>query len=589
MLRIVDRTSMRSALALAMCLGIALSLVAPEKAHGDPLFADPVLFDVGNNPYHVATGDVSGDGVADVLTANADANTISVLLGHSDGSFSTKMDYETGLLPLCLAIADLSGDGRPDLAVANFSDNTVSVLLGNGDGTFLPRLDYGTGLSPRFVAISDVNGDGKPDLVVANSNNNLEPNFDTVSILIGHGDGTFAAKVDYATGPNPQALAIGDLNNDGKRDLAVANNNGSSVSVLLGNGDGTFGTKVDYTTSDFPTSVAIGDLNADGRLDLAVATAADQVVSVLLGQGDGTFTGKVDYGTGGVALSVAIGDLDADGKLDLAVACAISHAVAVLLGHGDGTFMEKANYVTGGGPHSVAIGEFSGDGRPDLAVANSFQNQVSILRNIGSPPVTLAVNVDLDPDVIQLASRAPWLVAHLEPIGFEAADIDLPTVVMEGSVFAASKFAVIGDFNANGIPELMVKFRRDALDPLLTLGSNSLEITGTLKTGEHFSGTGDVRVLDRGGAPKASVTPNPLHRSGVLAFTTSRPGRVRVAIFDARGSLVRLLMDTTLPEGSHTARFDGRGREGRFLSSGIYFYRVETTGGSVQGRIVVMR
>ncbi|MCW8141814.1 MAG: VCBS repeat-containing protein, partial [Planctomycetota bacterium] len=103
----------------------------------------------------------------------------------------------------------------------------VAVLLGNGDGTFAAATAFAAGSSPSSVAIGDLNGDGRPDLAVANLNSN-------VSVLLGHGDGTFAAATTFAVGATPQSVAIGDLNGDGKPDLAVANQNSNNVSVLLG-------------------------------------------------------------------------------------------------------------------------------------------------------------------------------------------------------------------------------------------------------------------------------------------------------------------------------------------------------------------
>jgi hypothetical protein len=77
-----------------------------------------------------------------------------------------------------VAVADISGDGKPDLVVANAVASTVSVLLGNGDGTFQAKVDYPTGSAPLSVAVADVNGDHQPDLVVANRS------FNTVSVLL---------------------------------------------------------------------------------------------------------------------------------------------------------------------------------------------------------------------------------------------------------------------------------------------------------------------------------------------------------------------------------------------------------------------
>src|SRR5436309_901487 len=132
-----------------------------------------------------------------------------------------------------------------------------------------PFLSFETGRGPQSVAIGDLNGDGKADLATANCHSN------TVSVLLGNGDGSFRAHTDFETGSYPYSVAMGDLNGDGKPDLAVANTGSRSVSVLLGNGDGTFGARTDFGTWTDPYSVAIGDLNGDGKSDLSVGNAAD--------------------------------------------------------------------------------------------------------------------------------------------------------------------------------------------------------------------------------------------------------------------------------------------------------------------------
>jgi len=272
--------------------------------------------------YSVAIGDLNGDGKPDLATANG--NTVSVLLNRGDGSFRAKVDYGTGGGPNSVAIGDLNGDGRPDLATANPAANTVSVLLNRGDGSFRATVEYGTGGGPNSVAIGDLNGDGRPDLATANSEAN------TVSVLMNTGDGSLRAKVDYGTGPGPESVAVGDLNGDSKLDLVSANcglrspdylcRKSNTVSVLLNRGDGSFQTKVDFTTGRNPDSVAIGDLNGDGKPDLVTANVYAFTVSVLANRGDGSFQAKRDYEAGDGPVSVAIGDLNGDGKPELAVA-----------------------------------------------------------------------------------------------------------------------------------------------------------------------------------------------------------------------------------------------------------------------------
>ncbi|MGH9316094.1 MAG: FG-GAP repeat domain-containing protein, partial [Thermoanaerobaculia bacterium] len=128
--------------------------------------------------------------------------------------------------PYSIAVGDFNGDGKPDLATANTGDG-VSILLGNGDGTVQAAVNYGVGTAPLSVAVADFNGDGKADLGIANFSSG------NVSILLGNGNGTFQPVVNYGAGSGPRFLAAGDFNGDGKPDLAVANQNSNDLSVLL--------------------------------------------------------------------------------------------------------------------------------------------------------------------------------------------------------------------------------------------------------------------------------------------------------------------------------------------------------------------
>src|SRR5580765_816938 len=130
--------------------------------------------------------------------------------------------------------------------------------------TFGPKTDFMTGSFPTSVAIGDLNRDGKLDLAVADQGINM------VSVLLGNGNGTFGPKTDFATGGTPWPVAIGDVNRDGKPDLAVANYSSNSFSILLGNGDGTFGPKTDTPSVNAPETIALGDLNRDGKLDVVI-------------------------------------------------------------------------------------------------------------------------------------------------------------------------------------------------------------------------------------------------------------------------------------------------------------------------------
>src|SRR6266540_3859532 len=310
-------------------------------------------------------------------------------------TFSIK-NYPTGTNPSSVAIGDLNGDGQLDLVTANIGGDplanptpagTISVLLGSGGGTFSAATPYPTGsFLPFSVAIGDLNGDGKLDLAVANYGHPLSGD-GAISVFLGNGDGTFSAATPYPTlAIGAQSVAIGDLNGDGKLDLVVAYAS-SKYSVFLGIGNGSFNqqTPISLSGNKNLSSVAIADLNGDGKLDLALANAGSDTVSVFLGNGNGSFQAQIQYATGTNPDSVAIGDLNGDGQPDLAIANYDSNTVSVLLGNVGGGFQAQTQYPTGTNPSSVAIGDLNGDGRLDLAVANFGSNNVTVLLSPNAP------------------------------------------------------------------------------------------------------------------------------------------------------------------------------------------------------------
>jgi hypothetical protein len=181
---------------------------------------------------------------------------------------------------LALGIWDLDGYCELWLIDRERAANALSVTLGNGNGTFAPGVNVPAEADPIRMAIGDLNGDGKVDLAVANLSNYTSLN--VVNVLLGVGDGTFAPKVDYTTGAGTVSVAIGDLNGDGRPDLVTTNNTWDTVSVLLGASNGTFAPQVTYLAGASPASVAIRDFNGDGRLDVVVVNCNSPTVSVLL-------------------------------------------------------------------------------------------------------------------------------------------------------------------------------------------------------------------------------------------------------------------------------------------------------------------
>jgi len=226
--------------------------------------------------------------------------------------------------------------------------------------------------------LADFNGDGKPDAAVVNHGDPSNPtDFGSVSILIGKGDGSFQAPVNYTFGQQtPVWIAAGDLHGGGKPDLAVVTNaitfNGptaGSVAILLNNGNGTFRTL--STTAlgsggSAPAAVGIADLNGDGKPDLAVlvnqeSSSNPSAVQTLLGNGDGSF--RTGPATTGVPydFSLQLSDINGDGFPDVIVGSGAD--AAYLLNNGDGSF-QSWQHILGG---AESIVDFNRDGQPDLA------------------------------------------------------------------------------------------------------------------------------------------------------------------------------------------------------------------------------
>jgi hypothetical protein len=361
---------------------------------GDGTLQPASVLSVNGSLYAVAAGDFNNDGNLDLAVVDNTHSALLILLGNGDGTFAqptTANTCLTGPQPVALAVGDLNGDGKLDVVTANYGPdttngaNSVTVCLGDGAGGFSAANTVTASTlsvsNPNGIAIADVTGDGKPDIVVSLWQN-------AYSILAGNGNGTFRAPSTQTIVPpatNPYAVAVADLNGDGKADLIFPNGNG--ISVFFGNGNGTFQPETVYPgTGD---AVVVADMNGDGKPDIVTTDWVLGRVDVLTNLGGASFSAPLSYVSGTQPHALAVGDLNGDGHPDVVAANAGLGAgveagnITVLVGNGDSTLRgapgfrcDRAGRLSSAGP--VVSADFNGDGLPDAAVLNTGSSSVTI-------------------------------------------------------------------------------------------------------------------------------------------------------------------------------------------------------------------
>jgi hypothetical protein len=468
-------------------------------------FAAQQTYGTGSYPMQAVAADVNGDGKLDVLATNRLDGSVSVLLGNGNGTFVAQAAFSAGSYPHGLVVADVNGDGKFDVVVASTgysgAGNSVSVLLGNGNGTFAPPLAVTTGQAPIAVAAGDLNGDGTVDLVVANNMGG------TISVQLGNGDGTFKSQATYAVGSIPNAIAVGDFDGDGRLDVAVANTGfPGGVSILRGTGNGLLQPQVMFATGNVPGSVVVADLNRDGRMDLLTADVYSGEVSVLLGNGNGTFQGNLTYAVGAYPFSASVADVNGDGKLDVLVANEPAGTVGVLLGNGDGSFGVQQTNAVGKYPFTVVGADVSGDGRVDLVVANEGGKSVSVLLGNSSASFTGQGYVVLNTETVLGTAGSDVITLKKDADGMDV-DWNVGTTSLAVAINDPNGLSIIGNggndvitldyTNGNPLPNtlhLNGTFTINGLQGATPLAGTTLEI-GRSTVWISYSGASPVAAM----------------------------------------------------------------------------------------------
>jgi PA14 domain/FG-GAP-like repeat/Bacterial Ig domain/Secretion system C-terminal sorting domain/IPT/TIG domain len=295
------------------------------SAHGIISFLPKVTYVTEPNPGSIFTGDIDGDGKLDIVVACDLSKTVSVYRNTSMNgiiSFDNRVNFATGTYAVFVSIGDLNSDGKPDIIVTNNQENTVSFFKNTGNVgsiSFAPRVNLATGNSPSGIVIKDLNNDHKPEIIVANQYSN------SLSIFknIGNGNNiSFETKVDFITNSQPYQISSGDIDGDGKAELITGSLTSNTISILKNTSNSgiiLFSEKSDFFIGISPGLAAIGDLNGDGKPDLAISSSeVSLAILINVSTNDNiNFAQKINLGLNGSSSFASIADLNNDGRPDI--------------------------------------------------------------------------------------------------------------------------------------------------------------------------------------------------------------------------------------------------------------------------------
>jgi FG-GAP-like repeat/IPT/TIG domain/Secretion system C-terminal sorting domain len=407
-------------------------------------------------------------------------------------SFAVAGVFPTGSVPSVIALSDLDGDGKTDIVLVNNTGNSLSVLANQsqmGNIKLAPAIQLPVGADPNAVAIGDLDGDGRPDIVAVNLNSG---NQSTMSIYLNTsvaGGISFGPRLDIGTGQGSTGVAIGDLNGDGRPDIIVASGNSGWLSVFLNTSTGvgavSFAPAVNYTAFDHSQSIAIVDLDQDGRPDIVTADFNNSMTVYQNASVGGVLTmvplPVYQYDLDTYPQYVSAGDLDGDGLPDVVMVNYGAKSFSLIRNYSSGGNISLMDYNNVGVAVSpVSFADINGDGKVDLVAGNVNNGAVSVFQNTVTAPGYLSV--------------AP----HVDfPIGA-----------------AATVFAAVGDLDGDGKPDIVATSEyRDSVtvlrnrigDPEIVSFSPDSAIKGDTITikGRNFAGMAAVLF---GGVPASRFT-----------------------------------------------------------------------------------
>ena len=516
-----------SRIALTLC-AIAVSGAAVRSLGAQTTtvsFGAPTFLDLrGAEVTGHTVGDFNRDGHLDVMATITGITSGNVALATGDGAGRFALAPGFSFQDAGAATtADFNGDGIPDVAIAQntaskggsaYGDSICGSLVGiaifSGPGMTSARC-LATLPSPVAIQAGDFDRDGRPDLAVVSSS--------TAGLLIYRQLTVANATVLSVPGGALLATSMAppaDLNGDGLLDLVVGHATG--VTVFLGRGDGTFAVAGTIASSDRVQAVAIGELDADGRPDIAFVQATAGSLVAAFGNGDGTFVSQPVAAIGSDLTDVAVADLNGDRLMDVIVAHRGGGTIRIFIGNGNGTFVAQTPFALGSRPKFLVVADLNGDGRLDLGALETGSAAATTrlwvaLQDGAAPPDVIPPDVRLTAPLpgATLSSTVAIAASASDAGGIRGVDFYVGATLVGSDTVSPYSIA----WNTTSIPNGTYSLTARAFD----LAGNSATSPGVIVTVGNGGGTGTtpVELIASGGF---EPTVNGWTRTGAAFFST---------------------------------------------------------------------
>ncbi len=564
-------------------------------------FSSKTDFTTGSSPAGILLRDFNNDAKTDAAVVNTGADNFSLMLNATTTGGSTpeynKTDFSTSSGPSAIHAGDFNGDGKQDIAVAIYNSEKVSVYMnttsvGSGTPAFSSATDFTTGALPHGITVADYNGDGKPDFCTANNTptNTLSVFFNTTTP--GASTPTFTSKTDFSTSAAPNSLISADINNDGLPDIiaALAGTPGLAAVYLNtttpGSSTPSFSAATEFNLGTNPKLLAAGDLNGDGKIDIASANSSSENVSVILntttpGSSTPAFSSKSDFTapSGSSPNGIVIYDVNGDGKKDVLFTAGTVTTVSVYINTaainaGTASFGSRSDLTAGTNPQSIAFGEVNGDGKPDIVLGNNGGGDISVLLNSADLPLPVELvsfNAVYRSGTVSLS----WQTAtEVNNYGFSVERFDVQNqsgwetigfVAGAGNSNSSKNYSFTDKISHGGL----IRYRLKQID---TDGKYDYSPVVEVGTNENTSFS------------LAQNFPNPFNPETTISFTLNKSSHTSLRLYSALGEQVLELINGMLNAGEHSYRLDASG-----LSAGVYYYTLSTESFSKTRQMILLK